>query len=109
MFASVSIWGVVLGALSAIVVGTVWYSPFVFGKQWTKAMGTTDKEMAKKRNAAMPWLLVSSFLTAYVLSLFTVFLHSYVGNSGWLMAGLDTSLLAWAGFAATTVVVHGVF
>ena len=108
LYAHVSVWGWVLAGLSAMVVGMIWYSPYLFGKQWTKSMGMTEKEMAKGRAKVLPVLLIVSFLTAYVLSLFIVYLHSYVGN-GWMMAGVDTALLAWVGLAGTALVAHGLW
>jgi len=108
MFAHVSVWGVLVAALSAMLIGTLWYSPAVFGKSWTKIMGADDKHMQRTMSTAMPILVVASLLTAYVVSLFTVYFHAYVGGS-WLMAGLDTSFLAWLGVAATAIFVHGAF
>jgi hypothetical protein len=108
MFPSVSIWGVVLGGLSAMVVGMLWYSPFLFGKQWGKALGVTDKQMNEGRAKVMPVLIVISLLTAYVLSIFTVYFQRYT-NDSWLMSGFDTAILAWLGFAATALVAHDVF
>lgn len=108
MFASVSVWGVVLGGLSAMVIGMLWYSPFLFGKQWGKGLGVSEKEMNKDRAKAMPILIIASFLTAYVLSLFTVYFSDFTGDGG-VMSGFDTALLAFIGFAATAMVVHGVF
>lgn len=108
MFPSVSIWGVVLGGLSAMVVGMLWYSPFMFGKQWGKALGVTDKQMNEGRAKVMPVLILVSLLTAYVLSVFTVYLQHYTGKS-WIMSGFDTAILAWLGFAATALVAHDVF
>lgn len=108
MFAHVSVWGWVLGGLSAIVVGMIWYSPFLFGKQWGKALGISEKEMAKGRAKVMPILLLVSFLTAYILSLFIVYFQHYTSDS-WMMSGLDTALLAWAGLAGTALVAHDVF
>ncbi len=108
LYAHVSVWGWVLGGLSAIVVGMIWYSPFLFGKEWGKALGVSEKEMGENRAKVMPILLIVSFLTAYVLSLFTVYIHSYLGNS-WMMAALDAAVLAWVGFAGTALVAHDVF
>lgn len=108
MFAHVSLWGWVLGGLSAIVVGMIWYSPFLFGKQWGKALGVSEKEMAKGRAKVMPILLLVSLLTAYVLSLFTVYFQHYT-NDSWMMSGFDTAILAWLGLAGTALVAHDVF
>ena len=108
MFASVSVWGVILGGLSAIAVGIIWYSPFLFGKQWGKALGVSEKEMSQDRAKVMPILVIISLLTAYVLSLLTVYFQHYT-NDSWVMSGFDTGLLAWVGLAGTALVAHDVF
>jgi|SRR5579862_276064 len=108
MFASVSVWGWVLGGLSAIAVGMIWYSPFLFGKEWGKALGVSEKQMGENRAKVMPILLIVSFLTAYVLSLFTVYFQQYTGK-GAVMSAVDTALLVWLGFAGTALVAHDVF
>ena len=108
LYAHVNVWGWILAGLSAIVVGIIWYSPFLFGPAWSKAAGMSEVEMSKDRAKVMPILLIISFLTAYVLSLFTVYLHSYLGDS-WMTAALDTAFLAWIGLAGTALVAHGVW
>lgn len=108
LYAHVSVWGWVLAGLSAMVVGMLWYSPWLFGKQWSKAIGVSEKEMAAQRPKVVPILLLMSFLTAYVLSLVTVYIHSYVGNS-WMTASFDAAVLAWVGFAGTAIVAHGLW
>jgi len=108
MFAQVSVWGVLLAAVSAMIVGMLWYSPSMFGKTWMKGIGITDAEMKKKMNGAMPVLIAAALATAYVLSLFTVYFHSYVGGS-WVMAGFDTALLAWFGIGLSTIFAHAAF
>lgn len=108
MFAHVSVWGVLLAALSAMVIGTIWYSKQAFGAVWMKATGLSDKDMQNRFGTAMPLLVIMSLLTAYVLSLFIVYFHAYVGGS-WLMAGFDTAVWAWLGFAGTALWAHGVW
>lgn len=108
MFASVSVWGWVLGGLSAMVVGFLWYSPWLFGPAWSKSMGMSENEMAKGRAKVMPVLLVVSLLTAYVLSLLTVYFQHYTGK-GNIMSGVDTALLAFVGLAGTALLAHGLW
>lgn len=108
MFGHVSVWGILLAALSAMVVGALWYSPVVFGKEWSRITGITQKNMSKKRNSAMLLLIVVSLVTAYALSLFIIYLHTFTGNS-WLLTGVQASLLAGIGFGATTVFAYGAF
>jgi hypothetical protein len=91
-----------------MVVGMLWYSPMLFGKEWSKITGVTDKVMKAKRNAVMPVLVLISLVTAYALSLFIVYFHYFSGCS-WFVSGIDTSLIAGVGFGATAVFAHGVF
>ena len=108
MFADVSVWGWVLGGLSAMVVGFLWYSPWLFGTAWSKSMGMSEKEMAKGRATVVPILLIVSLLTAYVLSLFTVYFQHYTSD-GAVMSGLDTALLGFVGLAGTALLAHGLW
>ena len=108
VFPSVSVLGWVLGGLSAMVVGMIWYSPFLFGKQWGEALGVSEKQMNKDRAKVMPVLIVMSLLTAYILSVFTAYFMRYTGKSA-VMSGFDTAVLAFAGFAGTALIAHDVF
>jgi hypothetical protein len=108
MITHVSIWGVILGALAAMVIGTLWYSKSLFGGAWSKATGVSDKDMQKQMPNALPKLVVVSLLTAYVLALFTKYFQAYHGGS-WFKAGILTALLAWAGLAGTALLAHEAF
>jgi uncharacterized membrane protein len=100
--------GVIMSALSAIVVGSIWYSPWVFGAQWQKMIGLSDKDMKKRATTALAWLIPASFLTAYVLAHFIMAAHGYYHGT-WMNDSLQTAFWAWVGFGLTTVVAHGVF
>jgi hypothetical protein len=108
MFPSVSIWGVILGGLSAMVVGFLWYSPWLFGSAWSKSTGISENEMAKGRAKIVPILVIVSLLTAYVLSLLTVYFQKYTGK-GNIMSGVDTALLGFVGLAGTALLAHGLW
>src|ERR1700693_3502406 len=102
MNVDISIWGVIVSAVAAMVIGTVWYSPGVFGKPWMKMIGLSDKEMKRRANLAMAAMVVVSLVTAYVLSLFIVYQHAYSGQS-WVNSGWETAFLAWLGIGATAI------
>ncbi len=103
-----SVIGIILAVISAIVVGMVWYSPGVFGKQWMKIIGLSDAQMKKGMAKIMPGVIIVALITAYVLSIFIAYTHGYLGGS-WLKAGFVSSLLAWIGFSVTTIFAHGLF
>lgn len=108
MITHVSVWGVILAALSAMAVGTIWYSKSVYGKAWMKATGVSEKEMSKGSGMALPVLVIVSLVTAYVLALFIKYFHAYHGGS-WYKAGIWTALLAWVGLAGSALVAHEAF
>lgn len=100
--------GVVLAAVSAMAVGSLWYSKFMFGKPWQKISGATDSGMKEKMGPAMATMLVISLVTAYILAHFVVYTHGY--NHGTAVGdGLQTGLWAGLGLGATTIFAHGLF
>jgi uncharacterized membrane protein len=108
MITHLSVWGIILAAVSALVIGSVWYAKPLFGNSWMKAIGISDKDMKKSFSMAMPILVVVSLITAYVLALFIKYFHDYHGGS-WYKAGVLTALLAWVGLAGSALVAHEVF
>lgn len=108
MDANVSFWGIVLATISAMVVGTLWYSPAMFGKQWSKITGVSEKEMKQRRSSGIILLIVVSIIVAYTLTLFINYYHGF-SDVSWVSAGIHVSLLAGIGFGATAVFAHGVF
>ena len=106
MQVQVSLIGVVLSAVAAMIIGYVWYSPKVFGTTWQKLIGLSNKDLKKNMGPAMGSLVVSALLTAYILDHFINYAHNFMGVS-WLSAGIQTALWVWLGFALTTIVAHG--
>ncbi|HXH26593.1 MAG TPA: DUF1761 domain-containing protein [Candidatus Acidoferrum sp.] len=102
MFAYVSLWGVLLAALSAMIIGTVWYSPMLFGREWEKAIGLKDKDMKKRMLTSMVVLIGVSLLTAYILAHFILFARDYFGGDP-LIVGTVTAFWVWLGFGLTTI------
>ena len=80
----------------AYILGTLWYSRFLFGRQWRSAVGTTENEF---RMTIKPGIFVITFVSwliaAYVLA---VVVH-YSKASGF-MYGVIVGFLCWFGFVA---------
>ena len=70
MFATltkVNVWAVILAGFSYLILGTLWYSPLLFGNKWIKLKGFTDEDF--KTNKPMWMITLLSFLSAAVASL----------------------------------------
>ena len=88
MAVEINWWGVVLAALSAFVVGGLWYS-LLFAKPWQRAAGVTD---AALRRGVIP-SFVGTFLLSFVMA---VALAAFIGPNG---AGFGALAGAIAGIA----------
>lgn len=113
---------VAIAAVLAMVVGSVWYSKALFGKQWMKLTGVTE-ESAKKGN--MPMLYKQSLKTSFESDAFKLvygtmfaaalvealvlahFIH-YAGAYS-LVNGIKTGVWAWLGFVVTTSLANSMF
>ena len=86
----VNIFAVLAAAISAFVLGGLWYSPVLFGKRWQALAGLSDEDL-KAANPAVKFGI--SFVLALVAALvFAVFLgpepaFSFAAGAG-LAAGL---------------------
>lgn len=108
MIPEINYWAVLLATVAALVIGSVWYTPRVFGDRWKKWGQVTDPE-----TSAQAWLpiLVSvalAFLLAWVLAGSVAIAWHFYGG-GYLGSAIVTGLTLWAGFTAGRFITHDVF
>ncbi len=96
---------VAIAAVLAMVVGSVWYSKALFGKQWMKLTGVSS-DSAKKGNMSMLYgiMFVGALVEAYVLAHFVHYAGAYS-----LINGIKTGVWAWLGFVLTTSLANSMF
>lgn len=90
---------VIVSAIVTFGLGALWYSPFLFGKQWVEFNGVTpDKVAAMRKNA--PQLYAISFVGYLVMAvMFAVLLR--MTHIEHLLGGAKLGFLLWIGFVAT--------
>lgn len=104
----ISYLAVLLAAASTMVVGSVWYSPKVFGDSWMKMVGLNEKKAQKGATQAIVITIIVSLITAFVLAHMVQFAHHfYDGN--YFATAVTTSLWAWLGFTAARFITHDAF
>lgn len=91
---------VVIAAVAAFVVGAVWYSPFLFGKEWMELRGVDPGAMADMTVPVGQMLaeFARSLVVAYVLARFVVLLKvvdwkGAVQLGVWVWIGFPTMIL----------------
>ncbi|HLB86631.1 MAG TPA: DUF1761 domain-containing protein, partial [Terriglobales bacterium] len=72
-FMGVNLWSVLVAAIATMVVGFLWYSPLLFARPWTVAMGYDPDDRAKleemRKGAGKSYAIafVASLVAAFVL------------------------------------------
>lgn len=99
---------VVLATLSSMIVGSIWYTPKVFGNYWMKAANITPSGNAKDAVRPIVITLVVSFITAWVLAGAAWISFDFYGGS-FLVNALVTGIILWAGFTAARFITHDAF
>jgi hypothetical protein len=111
MIPEINFWAVLLATLSSMVVGSVWYTPRVFGNYWRRVAKVTPGGEAGDARAAVKPILVTvlvSFVSAWVLAgSAAISQHFYGGN--FLANTLVTAVILWAGFTAARFITHDAF
>lgn len=85
-------------ALSALVVGFVWYNPNVFGNAWMKAADMTEDKM---KGANMAKIFIMAFIFAFILAMAMQMLTIHqIGAMGMVGGDLENALPSYAAFMA---------
>jgi hypothetical protein len=108
MDVQVNVWGIVLAAISSMVVGMVWYSRGTpIGKEWIK-LTKSDKKVARSLNGSLIVAFLMSLLLAYALAHITYLSYKFFGGS-YLKNALSTAFWLWLGVALSRSLVHDSF
>lgn len=90
---------VLAGAVASMLIGWVWYTPSVFGKQWMAEVGKKMEDMkGTSGNKAMAGMFVGALIASYVMAHFV----AYVGATT-LGDGVQLGFWIWLGFVATVM------
>lgn len=108
MVPDINYWAVILATASSMVVGSIWYTPKVFGKYWMKVTGVTMTGKAGQAVWPIVTTVIVSFITAWVLA-GTVFMAWKFYGSGFFVSAVVTGILLWAGFTAARFITHDAF
>lgn len=101
LFSSLSPLAIILAAVAGQIIGALWYSPLLFGKQWMKLSGVTQKDIDGAKGKMGPAYLMA-FIGAIVMAIVLALVFGWSSVDSFGQAFIVTVLL-WAGF---TLPVH---
>ena len=98
--ANVNLVAVLVAAVASMVIGFLWYSPFLFGNMWMELSGMSKAKLGKAKSKWMTLnyfaMFVSSLVMSYVLAHFIKYTQSTT-----IMDGAVAGFWLWLGFIAT--------
>lgn len=108
MIPEINYWAVLLAMLSSMVVGSLWYTPRLFGTRWAKLANVDMTGSAKSAVWPIITTVIVSFITAWVLAgASAIAWHFYQGS--FFFGTIVTGILLWAGFTAARFITHDAF
>ncbi|WP_308799151.1 DUF1761 domain-containing protein [Agromyces silvae] len=107
MFVDVNYWAVIVATLSTLVIGSVWYTPRVFGTRWAE-LAKVDLDSTSGAVGAIITTVIVSFISAWVLALATQ--TAWLAfDGGYLGTAVAVGTMLWAGFTAARFITHDAF
>ncbi len=100
----INVWAVIAAAMSAFVVGGLWYSPLLCGAAWMRANNFTEEQVgAFPKGRMFGWSIPLLLIMATNLAIFLA-----DEQTDWVW-GMTAGVLAGAGWVAAAVAVVGLF
>lgn len=95
---------VIAAAVSAFVLGGLWYSPLLFGRAWQRANGFSDEQV---REGSMAKIFGFSFLFSFIMALnLAMFLSNPETDMVW---GIIAGFLAGFGWSFMSIGITAMF
>ena len=88
---------VLISGVISIILGSLWYSPVLFGNAWMKEMGISVKDIEKTKKKGMGKYYFAAFIGALVTAFILGIFIKWIGASSFF-DGIQTGFWAWLGF-----------
>ncbi len=101
--ATLNIWAIFTAAVSAFLMGGIWYAPLAMGKLWIKSNGFTNGDVP----SAGPKVFAITFLLSLIMAFnLAMFLNDPKTNTAW---GATAGFLAGFGWVAMGIGIVALF
>jgi Protein of unknown function (DUF1761) len=90
----VNLLGILLAVIFNLVMGSLWYSPLLFGNRWTKLVGMKEDDL---QGGMTPGIMLGAVGVALVEAFGFALLQNFIGFSGFF-GGLFVGIFAWIAF-----------
>lgn len=92
----------ILGAgMSSMIIGALWYSPYLFGNIWRKLSGMTDEKIEQAKSQSTGKLYAINFIATLIMS-FVLAHFAKIWEAESIYDSWRLAFLLWLGFIVTT-------
>jgi hypothetical protein len=98
---NINVLGAIAGAVSAMVLGALWYSPWMFGGRWQELIGRSDEELG---NPA-----VAMVIAALAFVVMGAGMSWIIPDDISVPVGIMWGFIGFWGFALPAIVINSVF
>ena len=85
-----------LATFAGMIIGTLWYSPLLFGKPWMKLLGFTEKDLKPNMTKIIWFSILGNLLMAFVLTHMSYYASLFYNQRG-ISVTLTTAFWLWLG------------
>lgn len=97
---------ILIAIVARFIIGSLWYSKFLFQKPWMKAQGKSA-DYKPAGGSAGPAMAIMSVMLVISTILLALFVMSPLGGS--IVLGIITALMIWIGFILPTHIHYRIF
>ncbi len=94
----VNIWAVLVIGVIYMVLGSLWYGPFLFGKNWGRIIGVDMDSLTPEQKKGMQKKMWPSYFINFVTTVIMTYVLALFIKSGVGGGGIATGIWLWAGF-----------
>lgn len=98
----INLLAVLVCAVAAMVIGSLWHSKLLFGDAFIKSSGM-DIGMTPEKMAQIQKKMRQLYATQFLLALLQAYMLSLFINGGFAIGGITNAFLIWLGFIMPTV------
>jgi len=103
----INIFAVIVAAIATFGIGALWYSPFLFGKQWVAFNGYGPDKIEAMRKQAGKAYGISFACYVVMAAMFAILLR--ITHITAILAGAKLGVLLWIGFVAAVGLTANVY
>lgn len=108
MIPEINYWAVLVATVAAMIIGSIWYMPKVFGERWKRWGDVRDPETSTQAWLPILVSIALAFLLAWVLAGSVAIAWHFYGGA-YFGSALVTGITLWAGFTAGRFITRDVF